>query len=49
MNEFWEGRRVFVTGCSGLIGSWLTKSLVEKGAEVTGLVRDSLPNSNFNR
>ena len=49
MSEFWEGRKVFITGCSGLIGSWLTKSLIEKGAEVTGLVRDFVPNSNFNK
>ncbi|MBI2851694.1 MAG: GDP-mannose 4,6-dehydratase [Chloroflexi bacterium] len=49
VNEhFWRDRRVFVTGCTGLVGSWLTKSLVEKGAEVTGLVRDLVPRSNLN-
>jgi CDP-glucose 4,6-dehydratase len=48
MNTFWKGRNVFVTGCTGLLGSWLTKSLVEKGAEVTGLVRDLVPTSNLN-
>lgn len=48
MNEhFWRDRRVFVTGCTGLVGSWLTKSLVEKGAEVTGLIRDLVPKSNL--
>lgn len=50
MNErFWRDRRVFVTGCTGLIGSWLTRALVEKGAEVTGLIRDLVPKSNLNR
>tara|TARA_Y100000310_G_scaffold334203_1_gene413377 strand:+ start:2279 stop:3253 length:975 start_codon:yes stop_codon:yes gene_type:complete len=48
MNEFWKGKKVLVTGCSGLIGSWLTKELVDKEAEVTGLIRDIVPNCNFN-
>lgn len=46
-NRFWNGRRVLVTGCTGLLGSWLTKTLVEKGAEVTGLIRDLVPESNL--
>ena len=47
-DEFWKNRNVFVTGCTGLLGSWLTKALVEKGANVTGLVRDLVPRSNLN-
>ena len=47
-NQFWRDRKVFVTGCTGLLGSWLTKTLVEKGAEVTGLIRDLVPKSNLN-
>ncbi len=47
-NQFWKDRKVFVTGCTGLLGSWLTKGLVEKGAEVTGLIRDLVPKSNLN-
>lgn len=46
-NEFWKGRRVFVTGCTGILGSWLTLALVDAGAEVVGLVRDSVPQSNL--
>lgn len=45
--EFWKGRNVLVTGCSGLLGYWLTKSLVENGANVTGIVRDEIPNAPF--
>lgn len=45
MNEFWRDRRVFVTGCTGLLGSWLTAALVEHGADVVGLVRDGMANS----
>jgi CDP-glucose 4,6-dehydratase len=45
--EFWRGRRVFVTGCTGILGSWLTQALVEAGAQVVGLVRDRVPRSNL--
>lgn len=38
--DFWGGRRVFVTGASGLLGSALTETLLENGAEVVVLVRD---------
>ena len=43
----WQDRPVFVTGCTGLIGAWLTKELVAKGARVVGLVRDSVPRTTF--
>jgi len=43
----WQDRNVFVTGCTGLLGSWLTIELVGKGANVTGLVRDQVPRSNL--
>lgn len=42
---FWRNRRVFITGCTGILGSWLTPRLVELGADVVGLVRDWVPNS----
>jgi CDP-glucose 4,6-dehydratase len=46
-NDFWRERNVFVTGCSGLLGSWLVKSLIEHGAYVIGLIRDFVPKSNL--
>jgi CDP-glucose 4,6-dehydratase len=46
-NNFWKDRNVLVTGCTGLLGSWLTEALVEKGANVVGLVRDLVPRSNL--
>jgi CDP-glucose 4,6-dehydratase len=45
--SFWRDRPVFVTGCTGLLGSWLTSELVEQGANVVGLVRDTVPRTNF--
>lgn len=41
--QYWSGRRVFITGSSGLLGSWMTKELIELGAEVVGLIRDWVP------
>lgn len=47
--QFWQDKRVLVTGCTGFLGSWLTAKLVDAGAEVVGLVRDSVPNSELIR
>ncbi len=41
--NFWKNRNVFVTGATGLLGSWLVEDLWRKGANVTCLVRDSVP------
>ena len=43
--KFWDNRRVFITGCTGLVGSWLSAELVRLGAEVVGLVRDQVGRS----
>ncbi|MFC1977608.1 GDP-mannose 4,6-dehydratase [Chloroflexota bacterium] len=47
MMAFWKNRNVFVTGCTGLLGSHLTGMLVEQGANIVGLVRDMVPKSNL--
>lgn len=47
--NFWTDRPVFVTGATGLVGSWLTKTLVEKKARVVALVRDQDPQSELFR
>ena len=44
-NTFWHERPVLVTGCTGLLGSWLTQTLIEIGADVVGLIRDDVPQS----
>ncbi|QAS06964.1 GDP-mannose 4,6-dehydratase [Bacillus subtilis] len=45
--SFWKNKNVFVTGSTGLLGSYLVKELIDQGANVTGLVRDHVPQSNL--
>lgn len=47
--SFWRGRRVFITGCTGFLGSWLTAALLERGAAVVGLIRMREPDSQLVR
>jgi len=46
---FWLDRPTFVTGGTGLVGSWLVKRLVKSGADVVCLVRDWIPQSELVR
>jgi CDP-glucose 4,6-dehydratase len=48
-NELWQEKRVFVTGCTGILGSWLTMALVDRGADVVGLVYDEDPRCELSR
>jgi CDP-glucose 4,6-dehydratase len=45
----WSSRRVLVTGATGVVGSWLTRRLVDDGAFVAVLVRDMDPQSELLR
>lgn len=47
--SFWRDRSVFVTGATGIQGSWLTRALVRAGAEVVTLIRDWVPQSELCR
>lgn len=47
--NFWRDRPTFVTGGTGLVGSWLVRSLVEARADVVCLVRDWVPQSELVR
>jgi len=46
---FWLDRPTFVTGGTGLVGSWLVKRLLAAGADVVCLVRDWVPQSEMVR
>ena len=47
--SFWRDRPVFVTGGTGLVGSWLVKRLLDAEADVVCLVRDWVPQSELVR
>jgi CDP-glucose 4,6-dehydratase len=47
--SFWQARRVFVTGATGMIGSWLVKDLLARNAHVVVLVLDADPQSELLR
>ncbi len=49
MTSFWKSRPTFVTGATGLVGSWLVKRLLAEGTEVVCLVRDWVPQSELVR
>ena len=44
-NRFWIDRPVLVTGATGLLGSWLSRALLARGARVIVIVRDELPDA----
>ena len=45
MSSFWQDRPVLVTGATGLVGSWLVRDLIARGADPVCLVRDWVPQS----
>jgi CDP-glucose 4,6-dehydratase len=47
--SFWSERPALITGCTGLLGSWLAKALVSRGSRVVGFVRDWVPESELLR
>ena len=47
--DFWLDRPTFVTGGTGLVGSWLVQRLLAAGADVVCLVRDWVPQSELVR
>ena len=45
----WSECRVYVTGASGIVGSWLVKNLLQEGAYVVALIHDSDPQTELFR
>jgi len=48
-NNFWKDKKVFVTGGTGFIGTWLVKELTDKGAETSVLVKELPKKNNFEK
>jgi len=46
---YWSGKRVLVTGASGMVGSWLTQWLAESGAHTVAFIADTDPQSQLVR
>src|SRR5690606_13019708 len=49
MSGAWAGRRVFVTGATGIVGWCLVRRLLDEGAMVVALVLDWNPQSELMR
>ena len=48
-DRFWLDRPTLVTGATGLVGGELVRALIERGADVTCIVRDGRPDSRLMR
>jgi len=44
-SSFWKDKKVFVTGATGLLGSWLVDILLKEKVFIVALIRDFVPNS----
>ncbi|MBL1140640.1 MAG: NAD-dependent epimerase/dehydratase family protein [Proteobacteria bacterium] len=40
MLDYWKGKNVFITGINGFIGGNLAKTLLDRGANIAGLIRN---------
>ncbi len=48
-SNFWQDRRILVSGASGLLGSWTVQRLLDLGADVVCILRDWVPQSELVR
>ena len=48
-SNFWSGTPIFVSGATGIVGSWLCAELLNRGAHVVALVKNFDPQSELIR
>jgi len=46
-HDFWTGKQVLVTDATGFFGGWLVRSLLQRDAQITAIVRNDKPESQF--
>lgn len=49
MKGYWRDKRIFITGATGIVGSWLIEALVKQDAYIVALVHDWDPQSDLIR
>ncbi|MDP8212332.1 MAG: GDP-mannose 4,6-dehydratase [Candidatus Zapsychrus exili] len=47
MKNFWKNRRVLITGANGFLAGWLSKDLIDRGAQLCALIYQKNPVSIF--
>jgi CDP-glucose 4,6-dehydratase len=47
--SFWSGKRVLITGATGMVGGWLVERLIAENADIVALIRDRDPQSRLAR
>lgn len=45
--NYWQNKRVLITGATGFLGGWITKKLISYGSEIHVIQRSKRPESQF--
>ncbi|OYV24582.1 MAG: hypothetical protein B7W99_01555 [Rhodospirillales bacterium 20-58-10] len=45
--NFWQGKKVLITGATGFLGGWVVRQLLDQGADIIAIIRRPRPHSQF--